>query len=104
MRFLTNYKDFMWPFHLIQIIQCITESRSKEDPYEYHIEADHESLTGHIRHDAERGSKVTAEVETTEGHAEGEEQKEDIYLKVIIKQAEKTLPPQKVGQRICGVF
>lgn len=74
---------------LISIAEC----RSKLDPYDFHLEAEHESLTGHISYDAEKGSKVKAEVEEPVGHAEGEDSKGDVYLKVHIKQVEKTLPP-----------
>lgn len=73
----------------------VADSRT---PYAYHIESEHESLVGHISHDAEKGSKVVAETaeELASEHGHEETEKEIIYLKVLIEQTQKSLHPEKL--------
>ncbi|XP_053379129.1 uncharacterized protein LOC123527151 [Mercenaria mercenaria] len=81
--------------HLVILGLCfLADSRGKEDPYNYHIEAEHEALIGHISHDAEKGSRVIAEVEEVKGHGHEAENTESLYLKVLI-QSVKTIQPLK---------
>lgn len=60
----------------------IIEARFRTIPYEYALSAENDVLSGHIAHDAEKGTKVMADVvEITEG--EIIEDREE-FLKVII--------------------